>query len=55
MAKKTPLVYTFIVNEVGDLASLQSGQHVEVYGHADFLRGLEAEQVIATQTVVSSL
>lgn len=43
------------VNEVGDLASLQSGQHVEVYGHADFLGGLEAEQVIATQTVVSSL
>jgi len=43
------------VNEVTDLASLRTGQHVEVYGHADFLGGLEAEQVIATPTIVSSL
>jgi len=43
------------LNEVVDLASLRIGQHVEVYGHADFPGGLEAEQVIATPTILSSL
>lgn len=43
------------VNEAVDLASLRAGQHVEVYGHADFLGGVEAEQVITTPTIVSSL